>query len=372
MRLGLLQLRRSPRRTMGLTATITALSLLVLMVSSISSTLSGSLAGAVDTMDTDVIVLTSASQGTVQASRITPEMIDDITEVDGVARLAPVGELRVTALLDGRPVDASLFGVDPHGPGLPSEIVTTGRWPLEAGDALVDDADERRGAAPGSAIAIEGTDLVLDVVGTTSGARFGGILTLYTSYDTWELVFGQLFPDATELRATMVAVDASADIDPHELALRITDSVDGVRASTPAATAKELPGMAGIRDSFRLIGVITVGSALLLVASFWLLTTAHQARPLAVMSALGVRQSDLVQALITQVVAVVGMGVLIAGATLTVVVRSTPPTYPLRAEGGQIAVVAAVLLIGAVVAVLPAVRRILSIDPLTALAQAER
>jgi putative ABC transport system permease protein len=372
VRLGLLQLRRSARRTTGLTATVTALSLLVLTVSSISSTLSGSLAGAIDTMEADVIVLTSASQGTLQASRITPETIEGVSHVDGVSRLATIGELRVTALLDGRPVDASLFGVDPRGPGLPAEIATTGRWPLQERDALVDDADERRGATPGAAIAIQGTDVVLDVVGTTTGARFGGILTVYTHYDTWEVVFGQLFPDATELRPTLVAVDASAGTDPDLLARRITDSVAGVRARTPSAAAMELPGMTGIRDSFRLISVITVGSALLLVASFWLLTTAHQARPLAVLNALGVRQAHLVRALLTQVVVVVGMGVLIAWAALTVVVRSTPPTYPLRADPQQIAGIAIVLLIGAVVAVLPAARRILSIDPLTALAQADR
>jgi putative ABC transport system permease protein len=371
VRLGLLELRRSPRRTVGLTATVFALTTLVLVVSTISLTLTSSLAGAIDTMRADVVVLTTASQGTLQASRIAPETLAAIARTEGVARTAAVGEIRVTAVLDGAEVDASLFGIDPAGPGRPGELVD-GRMPAGPGEVLADEADARRGATLGSTIGIAGTDVTLEIVGVTARARFGGILTMYAPYQTWEDAFGQLFPDATELRPSLVAVDAAPGVDVDVLATRISTTVDGVEARTPQAAAMQLPGMTGIRDSFRLLGAIAIGSALLLVGSFWLLTAAHQARALAVLRAAGVRQADLVRAVLVQVVAVVGFGGVLAAAVLWGAGQVAPPTYPLRPDPVRMAILAAALLVGALAAALPAVRRVATVDPLTALAQAER
>lgn len=371
MRLGLLQLRRARRRTSVLIATVVALTTLVLMVSTISSTLFTSLAGAVATMPTDVVALTSASQGTVQASRVGSDTIAEVSRVEGVHRVAPVGESRVTVLLEGERLDASLFGIDPQGPGGPSELVA-GRLPASPTEALADDADVRRGVTLGSHLEVVGSDTTVEVVGLTRGARFGGLITLYVPYQTWHGVLTALFPDATEIRPSLIAVDGTADAAPEELAARITAAVDGVAARTPATAAMELPGLAGIRDSFRLIGLIAAGSALLLIGTFWSLVTAQQAATLAALRAAGVAAAPLVRALVVQVVVVVGVGVALASALLWVGGRQTPPTFPLTPEPTEVALIALTLLAGGVAAVMPAIVRMLRIDPVTALARAQR
>lgn len=371
MRLGLLQLRRARRRTTVLVAAVTTLTALVLLVSTISSTLFTSLAGAIDTMSADVVVLTSAAQGTVQASRVGTDVIDEVARVDGVRRVAPVGEARATVLLDGRPLDASLFGVDPQGPGGPSELVA-GRLPASPTEAVADDADVRRGVTLGSSLEVVGSGTTVEIVGLTTGARFGGLVTLYVPYGTWQYVLTQLFPDATEIRPSLLAVDGNAGTDPERLATRITAEVDGVAARTPAAAVLELPGLAGIRDSFRLIGLIAAGSALLLIGTFWSLVTAQQAGTLAALRAAGVATGPLVRSLLIQVAVVVGAGVVVASALLWAGGRQAPPTFPLTPEPIEVALISLVLLGGGVVAVAPAIVQMLRIDPVTALARAQR
>lgn len=322
-------------------------------------------------MDADVLALTSAAQGTVQASRLTPEMLAAVAQVDGVSRVTAVGESRVTVRLKGQPFDASLFGIDPDGTGGPSELVE-GRLAVGPGEAVVDGSDLRRGFELGAEVAVEGTDVTLQIVGVTRGGRFGGIATLYATYATWERVFDQLFPDATELRPPLMAITAMPDVSPIVLADRINDQVEGIVARTPTEAAAELPGLAGIRDSFRLIGAIAAGAVLLLTGSFWSLITAQQERTLAVLRATGVATGRLVMSLLVQVVVVVGAGVSLASLLLWSAGRSAPPTFPLSPQAGDVAILGLGLLAGGILAVLPAIARLRRVDPLTALGRADR
>jgi hypothetical protein len=68
----------------------------------------------------------------------------------------------------------------------------------------------------------------------------------------------------------------------------------------------------------------------------------------------------------------VAVGVTIAGALLGLAGRAAPPTFPLSPQPGEVALIALTLLVGGVAAVVPAVVRMLRIDPVTALARAQR
>lgn len=371
MRLGLLQLRRSARRTSALAVAFGILTALVVFVSAVSATLDRSLSGAVATMEADLVVLTTASRGVPQASRITSEQLDQLSGVPGVARSAPVGELRVTAVVHDREVDASLFGASPSGPGRPGTLLE-GRRPTGPGEVVIDEIEGRNGLALGDEVRIVGADVELTIVGIAQGARFGGILTLHATFDDWLSTFAQRFPDATELRPTMVAVVTTPDDETLAVIDRIHRDVDGVTARTPAQTASELPGLAGIRDSFRTITVIAVGATLLLVAAFWSLVASQQARSVAVLSAIGVRRSCLVRALLTQVGAVAALGTLIGSLAVWGLGEAAPPTFPLAVRPFEVALVALVLVGGALIAAVPAVASVTRVDPVRAIAEADR
>ncbi len=371
MRLGLLQLRRSARRTSVLVLAFGILTALVVFVNALSTTLDRTLAGAVATMEADLVVLTTASRGVPQASRITSEHLEQLSMVSGVARSEPVGELRVTAVVDDREVAASLFGAPPSGPGRPG-VLLEGRRPTGPGEVVIDEIERHNGLALGDRVRIVGADVELTIVGIARGARFGGILTLHATFDDWLSTFAQRFPDATELRPTMVAVQTAAGHEAPAVMDRINRTVDGVTARTPAQAASELPGLAGIRDSFRMITIVAVGAALILVGAFWSLVASQQARDVAVLSAIGVRRSCLVRALLTQVGAVATSGTLTGALAVWALGQVTPPTFPLTVRPSEVALVVVLLAAGALIAALPGVTSGTRVDPVRAIAEADR
>ena len=372
MRLGLIQLRRSARRTTALVLAFGILTALVLFVSALSATLDRSLSGAVATMEADLVVLTTASRGVPQASRITSEQLDRLSTVSGVARSAPVGELRVTAVVHDREVAASLFGASPSGPGRPATLLE-GRRPTGPGEVVIDEIERRNGLAVGDQVRIVGADVELTIVGIARGARFGGILTLHATFDDWRSTFAQRFPDATELRPTMVAVVVTAaEGETSAVMDRINREVDGVTARTPEQAASELPGLAGIRDSFRMITIVAVGAALLLVAAFWSLVASQQARDVAVLSAIGVRRSRLVHAMLTQVGVVAALGTMTGAVAVWALGEAAPPTFPLAVHPATVGLVVLLLVGGALIAALPALTSVTRVDPVRAIAAADR
>ena len=95
---------------------------LLLFLNTLSATLLGFFIGAIENNSSDVLVYEDTARRNLQASRLEESVLTEVAAVPGVAAVAPIGELTLTAQIGDELTDLSLWGVDLNGPGRPEPI----------------------------------------------------------------------------------------------------------------------------------------------------------------------------------------------------------------------------------------------------------
>ena len=193
---------------------------------------------------------------------------------------------------------------------------------------MVDLADRAHGATLGGSLTLADTDTRLEVVGFTADGRFGAIPTATVIYAQWVEVAAEIGDaDPDEVEPAAVAVDAGGDAE------ALADGLNGpespVRASSPASLAAQLPGVAGVRASFALLGVAGVAVAVV-AATFALANVAHRQCTVALLRALGASRRRLLAALAAQRVLVTIAGAALAAGLVAAAAWLAPADVPLR------------------------------------------
>jgi putative ABC transport system permease protein len=365
VRLGLAELARVPGRFALVVAATTLLIALVLVFSGIGTRHVADLSGAVARSNADVLVLSSAAQGAVQASRVDGAMVGRLATLPSVGAAAPVGEARVGGWIDGRLYDVSLWGAVPAAPGAPR--VVAGRAASRPGEAVVDIADTHLGLGIGATLEVADTGDELRVVGLTEGRRFASIPTVTVTYHQWAAIIDGVHPDADEVAPALIAVAAASGFDPEDTAAAITAFDPELSASTPQALAADLPGVAGVRASFAAATLVALVAVSATVGLFFLVSVAHRRRSLALLRAVGAPPATLGATLFTQVAALVGTGSVLAGALVAVAAHLAPARVPLVFSVGWLVATAAATLAVALLSTAAAVRLLRRVDPAEAM-----
>ncbi len=365
MRLGLTELARAPGRFALIAAATTLLIALVLVFSGIGTRHVADLSGAVARSNADVLVLNTAAQGAVQASRVDEAAVGRLATLAEVETAAPVGEARVSGRVDGRLYDVSLWGVPAGAPGAPR--VVAGRPPSRPGEAVVDVADAHLGLPVGATLEIADTGDELRVVGLTEGRRFASIPTVTVTYRQWAAIIDATYPDADEVAPALIAVTAAPGFDADDTAAAITAFDPELSAGTPQTVAADLPGVAGVRASFAAATLVALVAISATVGLFFLVGVVHRRRSLALLRAVGARPATLSAALFTQVAVLVGVGTVLAGGLVAVTAHLAPARVPLAFSGGLLAATAGATLAVALLSTAAAARLLRRVDPAEAL-----
>ena len=365
MELGLRELRRQPGRFVPLGLAVTLLSALVLAFSGIGTSHIRDLNGAVANSSADLLVLAEGAGGATQTSRIDPEHVTTVADLEGVADARPVGEARVGGRIEGDLYDVSLWGAGPGGPGAPE--VVDGRAPQSPGEAVVDVADAHLGLGLGSTFRVADTGGELEVVGLTEDRRFASIPTVVVTYAQWEATLDATYPDADEVEPTLVGVGTAAGADLDDVISRIEGTDAPLAAARPADLAAGLPGIAGVRASFATATVVSLLAVSAVVGLFFLVSFVGRRRSLEVLRAVGASPRTLAAAMLTQVVLIATASNAVAGGVVAVAAAIMPARVPLSLSPRLWVVVSAVTTSVAVLSVSVAVRRLRSVDPADAL-----
>jgi len=367
MRLALRELRRRPGRFTAAGLILTLIALLLMFLGGLLDGLLRSSTGAVRAFDSDVLVFSSTAENAFLRSRVDPALRAQVAAVDGVESVAGLGVVQLGAR---RPdsgardlLDVALFG---------GEIPPRGIDALPGpGEAVADSVLREQGVTEGMVLTVGPARSPVTVVGFVEDTSYLGQAALWTTADTWRTVLVANRPDQ-QLAADVfqsLEVRAAAGVDPAVLAARIDAATGEATASlTVSEAADTLPGVQEQRATFNQIIGVTVGIAIVVVALFFALLTIERAGLYGVLKALGARSGTLFGGLVLQAVVLTVLACTVAGVASVALDLAIPPgSVPLRISAVRLLSSLAYLLVAAVVGCAFSLRRVLRVDPASAI-----
>lgn len=366
MRLALRELVRRPGRFITAGAILTLIAVLLMFLGGLLDGLTRNATGAVRAQDADVIVYSESSEASFLRSRIEPATRAAIEALDGVERTGGLG----VVLLGGR--------VPGHGP---RDIANVAVWgyelpptsvpaPPDDGEAWADEILQADGVELGDTLLLGPARSEVTVIGWVEDTAFSGQGGLWANIDTWRRVLGENRPDAVLTDGVFqsivvqgdgdVAATIDAELGDQVLALSIPEAIDAI------------PGVTEQQTTFNQILGVTVVIALVVIALFFALVTVERTALYGVLKAIGARSSTIFAGLVTQAVVITLSAGAIAGASVIVLDLIIPPGgIPLLVSASRIAISLVLLLVAAVIGSAFSLRRILRVDPASALGSAQ-
>jgi putative ABC transport system permease protein len=367
VRLALRELIRRPGRFVTATLILTLIATLLMFLGGLLDGLIRISTGAVRAQQADAIVYSESSQASFLRSRIEPAERADITGIAGVAETGGLGVVLLGARVPGNgPRD--LANVAVWGYELAPSGVPTLPGP---GEAWADEILRADGVELGQQLLVGPARTPVTVIGWVDNTAFNGQAGLWTAVDTWRDVLDRNRPDAVladdVFQAIVVRGDGSGS--PAELAASINTALgDRVEALTIPEAIDAIPGVTEQRTTFNQILGVTVVIALVVVALFFALLTVERAALYGVLKAVGARSRTLFAGLVVQAVVVTLIAAVIAGMGTIVLDLLIPPgSIPLYVSAGRIVLSIGLLLVAAVIGCAFSLRRILRVDPASAL-----
>jgi putative ABC transport system permease protein len=361
--LAVTQLRRAPVRSAVLILIVAALVLVVEFLATLSQTLQAFNTGALAHDRADVFVYAADAQGSLDASRLPAGLAGRAARVPGVAAAADLGVFDFTVTAGRASFDLALIGT-----GRPATPIR-GRVPGPA-EGLADTSEAAAGLGVGQRITLQPGGTTLRIAGLASGFRYGGVVTAWVTFTTWERAVAAADPGGPAGITNALAVQARPGVSAAVLADRLNAALPGTEAFTRSAAAAGVPGASVIAATFDLLIATAFAVAVLVVGSVFLLVTIQRRHSWAALRALGASTARLGLAVIWEVTLVVLAASALASAALVAVTAASGATFPVRAAPSLVAATVLAILVGSLASALLPVRRISRLDPAAALARA--
>ncbi|MCO8126048.1 ABC transporter permease [Acidimicrobiia bacterium EGI L10123] len=363
MRLAVRELLRRPGRFTVVGGALTVLVLLLLFLGGLLDGLYLNSTGAVRTLDADGIVFSDDARQSFLRSEITADQRAEIDEVDGVAATGGLGfALLGVQIPDGdEVVDGAVVGYELASDELPE--------PPGTGEAHADRQLEDEGASVGDTVLVGPAEVPLTIVGFVDDTNYLQQGGLWVEPETWRSVLAENRPDAIvadgSFQSLVVRVDDGADVD---AVLRAIDDATGATETLSQAEAIDaIPGITEQNATFTAVIGVTIFVAGLVIALFFALLTLERLGLYAVLKAVGGSSRTLVAGVVVQSV-VVAAGAFVLGGLLTLgLLQIVPDGIPLQLEPSRALSTLASITVAAVVGALVSLRRIVRIDPASAI-----
>ena len=367
MNIAVTELRRRPGRFVTATIILTLLATLLMLLGGLLDGLISGATGAIAAQRGDVIVYSSTAQQSLPRSRITAEQRAVVTDVPGVEGVGGIGVVQLGARIPGNGprdlADVALFGYETPPTGVRSDPPT--------GQAYADRTLEADGVDVGETIELGPARTPVRVIGWVDDLSYAGQPSLWASADTWRETVAANRPDVGVGDGVFQAlvVTGAAGTDPDALARRIDRATDGATDSLGLAAAVEaIPGVQEQRSTFNQIIGVTVVIAVVVVALFFALLTVERTGLYGVLKAIGATSGRLFRGVVLQALVVTAIASLIGGSIALALALVIPPgTIPFTLQPARVVSSIAFLLVAAVIGCAFSLRRVLAIDPASAI-----
>lgn len=370
MRLALRELRRRPNRFGVATVILTLIAILLMFLGGLLDGLVAGSTGALRQQQADVIVYATDSEASLVRSRIGPVVREQVGGVAGADRVGGLGSVQLGGRLEGREprdlVPIVLFGYElaPH--QLPTQ-------PPGRGEVYADDSLRAEGIEEGTVIRLGPARSEVRVVGFASDSRYSGQGSLWGSLDTWREVLADNRPSAEVadgvVQALVVQADPAADIGAEELARAIDDATGGATESYSITEAIDaIPGVSQQRTTFNQIIGVTVVIAVVVIALFFALLTVERVGLYGVLKALGASSTTIFAGVVLQALIVTAVASAFAAAAALALDAAIPAgSLPFTATPARLLTSVVALVVAALVGVAFSLRRVLRVDPASAI-----
>lgn len=364
MKLALREMARRPNRFVTATVVLTLVATLLVFIGGLLDGLVRSSTGALRAQQADAIVYSSTAQASFVRSRIDPALRGIVAQVDGVETVGGIGLVQLGARVPGNgPRDlanVALFGYELPPRGVPAT-------PAD-GKAYADKVLQADGVEVGQTLLLGPARSPIEIVGFVSDTSFNGQGGLWVSPGTWREVLAANRP-ASQLAAGVF--QALVVRGPGGAAL-----VEAIDAATGGATqsytvsdaVNAIPGVSEQRSTFGQIIGVTITVAMVVIALFFALLTVERTGLYGVLKALGASSRVLFTGLVAQALIVTSIATVIAASAAIVLDLLLPPgSIPLAVTPARLGT-SALLLVGAAVAGCSfSLRRVLKVDPASAI-----
>lgn len=363
MKVPVRELLRRPGRFAVAGISLALLTMLLLLLGGLLDGLYLGSTGAIRAQDADVFVYSDDAQESFLRSRIGPDLRAEIEAVDGVGA---TGGLGVTLVAGTDPtggdelLDLAVLGYQEATGSLPA--------PPDPGTAYADRGLEVDGVDVGDTILVGPTEIPIEVVGFVDDVSYLLQQSLWVDAETWRQVQADHRPDGAVGEGVFQVLLVEAEgVDAADLATRIDDATGTTTSLTRDEAVLSLPGTREQNSTFSALIGTTFFVVGLITALFFVLLTVERTRLFAAVKALGVPTSRLIAWSVLQAV-VVAAGAYVLGLALTLpLAAAVPDQIPLQLEPGRAVVTGAILLVTAALGSLLTLRRILRIDPASAI-----
>lgn len=365
MKLALRELRRRPGRFATATVILTLIAVLLMFLGALLDGLIANSTNALTAQDANGIVYSPGSQASFIRSRIDPDLRARIDAISGVAETGGIGLVQLGARVPGNgPRDlasVALFGYEIPPIGVPDVP--------GPGEAWADSSLRSSGVEEGDELLLGPARSPVTVIGFVDDTQYSGQGSLWAAPDTWRDVLSANRPDRQVADGVFQALVIVADSDIHDLPGVVDRVMDGVTESyTIDEVVESIPGVSEQRGVFNQIIGVTIVIALVVIGLFFALLTVERTALYGVLKAIGARSGTLFLGLVTQAVVVTVIAASIA-ATLTIVLDLLIPAggIPIQVTTSRIVTSVVLLLVAAVLGCTFSLRRILRIDPASAI-----
>ncbi|MEO9139098.1 MAG: ABC transporter permease [Jatrophihabitans sp.] len=339
----------------GLVGSVIALmTFMVVMLTGLTAGLGAASVSAINALPVDRIAFAQPADGqdvSFTTSTLPPDTGQRLATKPGVTAAHPIG-IATGQLRAGANTEAvSMFGTDPDLYPTRESGQPPGPAQVAIGTTLADDAHLK----PGDQIELTGQRLtVAAIVDDTS---FNHLPVVYTSIDTWQRITRSDTITAVGLRlngASAASLAAATD-------LHVLDK-DAAFAAVGAYSSEQ--------GSLNLMRGLLIAVSVLIVGSFFTVWTMQRAGDLAVVRAIGGSRGYLLRDALGQATLVLLAGAAAGGAVASAAGIFAAAVVPFQLTAGNVLVpVAAMIGVGLLGAV-ASVRRVTTVDPLTALGAA--
>jgi putative ABC transport system permease protein len=363
VKLALRELRRRPGRFTTATIILTLIAVLLMFLGGLLDGLIASSTGAIRAQDVDAIVYSDTAQASFVRSRIEPELRAQVEAIDGVTEVGGIGNVQLGARVPGNgPRDlasVALFGYEIAPEGVPEAP--------PFGQAWADETIKAEGVEEGMVIEVGPARTPIEIVGFVTDTNFNGQSSLWASPDTWRDALSANRPDAQLGPDVFQALVVRGTVD--DLPTVIDDATGGQTDSyTVQGAVNAIPGVEEQQSTFNQIIGVTVFIALVVIGLFFALLTVERTSLYGVLKALGAKSSTIFAGLVAQAVVVTAIATFVAGALVVILDLVIPAgSIPLLITPLRIITSVVLLLVAAVLGCTFSLRRVLRIDPASAI-----